>query len=182
MNDFRVDFASILNKNTSLRLSLADKRKGPLKPEQILISKDDKGFTSYYMDKPNSIDVGGKKIPNVYQYTTMNFSDASTDKGRVYSIRTPESDISAYMKDGKFAMLAETYDGTKSINVGNHSLKGHISKEVYADGSQKYNAITKNYRVKSIKVSPDGIIIGPQKSLAEKLGMAIAKKVKLLKF
>ncbi len=181
MSGYNIDFSYLLpNKSKISMLSIPQNEKGPLKPKHITYMKDEKGRLYGIMDKPQTINIGGHKFKNVLDYVVTNFADAATDNGKLFDITTPESDITAYTHDGKFAFYREHYNQPRKIKIGEHELKNAIYKTETASGAKEFQEVTKYYRIRTIKVSPDGTIIGPKKNLFEKAASLLSKKSKTI--
>ena len=101
MNDFCIDFSRLLKNNETVKLNVANSSKGPHAGNKVQITKDN-NRTHYYYDKPTTIDVGGKKIKNVIDYSTIKFKDGTTNNGQSFDITTTKSHINAYTHDNKF--------------------------------------------------------------------------------
>ncbi len=186
MSGYGVDLSYVLPNKAKMRIPIVPHQKGPYKPQFISYMKDHAGRLCATMDRPQALNIGGRRINNVMDYVVSNFVDAATDKGKLYAITTPSSDISAYTFDGKFAFLREKYVNPRTIKIGNNVLKDVLYKTETADGAKEYQAITKCYRIKTMRVSPDGVVTPPEKNIFEKTAVLLSKKAKsiskLLKF
>ena len=186
MNSYGVDLSYVLPDNAKMKVAIVPHNKGPVKSKYVTYMKDNAGRLCAIMNKPQTLDLGGHKINKVMNYVVSNFVDAATDKGKLYDIETLSSDISAYTYDGKFAFLREQFNRPRTIKIGNHILKDAQFKTETADGAKEYQAITKYYNIKTMKVTPDGVVIPPKKNMFEKAAELLSKKSKsiskLLKF
>lgn len=187
MQSYNIDFTTALPKNVNLGfVPLASSRKGPVKPNSVLIFKDNNGRVHNYYDKPVTLNIDNQKIKNVTSYNVVNYRDAVTDNGKFYDISTPKSETSLYTHDGKFAHSWEHFHDRQTVNMNGKPAKGFLVKEVFADGSQRHELITKTFSRKFMTLDPDGhVVTQPEKSLAvamERVGQAVKNLPKLLKF
>ena len=177
MNSYTVDLGSMLQPNKSTRLYFAPEKKGPVKLDTFSVLKEDGGRATYAFNNPKKLEIAGQKIKDVYDYSVVPYKDAATNKGKYYHIYTSDSDISLYTHDNHFALMEETYLRPKTIQIGEHKLRGDVTKVSHPDGSKLYSVITPNYKIKTIKISPDGTITGPKKSFLERMSNNIMQKV-----
>lgn len=177
MNSYRVDLGTMLQPNKSTRLYFAPQKKGPIKSETFSAYKDDAGRSFYIFNNSKNIDIAGQKIKDVYDFSVIPYKDGVTQNGKFYNIKTGESNISLYTHDNKFALMEETYSYPKTIKVGEHHLRGDVTKISRPDGSKLYKVITPNYAIKTIKVASDGTITGPKKTLVERMTSNLMQKV-----
>lgn len=144
----------------------------------MYVSKTDSGRVLCSFDKPTSLNIAGKKIKGVSEYSYINYSDAATKNGKYYQIHKPNSDISLYTHDNKFYLMNEHFPTPRKRKIGGHILDGEMSMKIEADGTKTYKTIGKNFRIKSLVVNPDGSIIPPQKGSWEKFAERFAQKSK----
>lgn len=187
MQSYNIDFTTAIPNNTTLKkVPLASSMKGPIKPNTVSIFKDSHGRVYKNYDKPVTLNIDNQKIKNVTRFNVINYRDAVTDKGKLYDISTPKSEISFYTHDGKFAHSWEHFRDRQTVNMNGKPAKGFLIKEVFADGSQRHELITKTFSRKFMTLDPDGhVVTQPKKSLAvamERVGQAVKNLPKLLKF
>ncbi len=174
--------APVVPRHKAMKLFIEQPKKAPLKQETMKVYRDNDCRLSCYYQKPKNLKIGGQKINNVIEYSVSSYKDALTDNGKLYCISTPNSEISLYTHDNKFEMMNESYLSRQKINIGEHSLYGDVSKTTMADGSKVYEVITPNFKIKKIKISPEGIISGPKKSSFELMKKNILQIINNNKF
>lgn len=183
MDSFKIDFNAI---KKPLKIPMTQQAKGPYRTNMVSITKGRDNWLRYYFEKPATVDIGGQKISDVLGYSVKKYQDAVTDKGKIYNIVTNNSDITAYTHNDKFYMLDERFGYKKTMKIGNQVLKGDVSRQLKADGTQIYSAIGKNFNIKSVVIANDGKIIPPVPSAFSKMTNSILKRAKtvmmLLKF
>lgn len=141
--------------------------------------KQENGRVWSTFDKPVQINVGGKKINDVLEYSTIKYTDGVTKKGRSFDIVTKDSYINAYTHDGKFYLMDQMLKNPAEIKIGDKVLKGQITKRTHADGSRLYTAIGKNLSIKKIVVAPNGQIVPVAKGKLQKMSEMIIKNTKM---
>lgn len=177
MDSFKIDFNSITR---PLKVRMSPQPKAPYNTNLISITKDRNNRLYYDFEKPTTINIGGQKISDVLEYSVKKYQDAATDKGKIYNIVTNNSDITAYTHNDKFYMLDERFGYKKTMKIGNQVLKGDVSRQLKADGTQIYSAIGKNFNIKSVVIANDGKIIPPVPSAFSKMTNSILKKAKIV--
>lgn len=187
MQSYNIDFTTAIPNNTTLRkVPLASSMKGPIKHNTVSISKDSHGRVYKDYDKPVTLNIDNQKIKNVTKFNVINYRDAVTDNGKLYDISTPKSEISLYTHDGSFVRSWEHFHDRQTVNMNGKPAKGFFVKEVFADGSQRHELITKTFRRKFMTLDPDGhVVTQPKKSLAiatERVIQGVKNLSKLLKF
>lgn len=187
MQGYNIDFTTALPKNTMLsNVPLASTRKGPVKPNTVTIYKDDHGRVYKNYENPVTLNIDNHKVKNVTKYNVINYRDKCTNNGKFYDISTPKSEISLYTNDGRFTHSWEHFHDRQTVNMNGKPAKGFLIKEVFSDGSQKHELITKTFQRKFMILDPDGhVVMPPKKSLAvvaERVVQTVKSLPKLLKF
>lgn len=185
--DLSINYTNALGNKYKNSGSSFSPKKVPIKSNMATVYKDKNDRLYISFKKPVTLDVDGHKIKDVSCYDVKNYTDKATNNGKYYSIDTPESRISLFTHDNKFATMVERFRDEKTMDMNGKKSTGTLEKYTFADGKQKYEMFTNNYKHRIMSLDANGNIITKTKKsvtsgIAQQLMKGIKKLSKLLKF